>query len=229
MDSLKSKLKKTWFGKLLKRLLKGSNSNRNYFKDSKSYWENRYKSMDNSGPGSYGRLADFKAKTLNNFVENYNIRNVIELGVGDGNQLSLANYPQFTGFDVSETAIELCKNRFAHDRTKQFFMMDDPARENEKAELVLSLDVLYHLVEDDVYNKYMRRLFNSSIKFVIIYSSNYEEHTVSHVRSRKFTNWIDANVSNQWSLMEVIKNPYPYQSTDPDNTSMADFYIYMRS
>jgi len=41
--------------------------------DSDEYWESRYKSGENSGAGSYGRLAKFKAKIINNFVSNNNI------------------------------------------------------------------------------------------------------------------------------------------------------------
>ncbi len=50
---------------------------------------------------------------------------VIELGCGDGNQLPLAAYPQYIGLDVSKTAIELCKIRFACDPGKSFFLYDN--------------------------------------------------------------------------------------------------------
>lgn len=43
---------------------------------------------------------------------------------------------------------------------------------NETADLTLSLDVIYHLIEDNVFFTYMDRLFDSSTKFVIIYSLN---------------------------------------------------------
>ena len=54
-----------------------------------SYWENRYKNNGNSGAGSYGRLAEFKADVINNFIAENKITSVIEFGCGDGNQLSL--------------------------------------------------------------------------------------------------------------------------------------------
>jgi hypothetical protein len=37
------------------------------FPDSATYWEQRYARGWNSGVGSYGRLAEFKAQVLNNF------------------------------------------------------------------------------------------------------------------------------------------------------------------
>src|ERR1035438_9808248 len=75
------------------------------FNTSGAYWELRYRTGGNSGPGSYGRLAHFKADTLNGFVDQHKIASVIEWGSGDGSQLQLANYPAYTGVDVSKTAV----------------------------------------------------------------------------------------------------------------------------
>ena len=41
------------------------------------YWENRYKKSGNSGAGSYGRLAEFKADVINNFIAENKITSVI--------------------------------------------------------------------------------------------------------------------------------------------------------
>jgi len=46
--------------------------------NSKKYWEARYVSGRNSGAGSYGRLAKFKADVINDFVKNKKINTVIE-------------------------------------------------------------------------------------------------------------------------------------------------------
>lgn len=198
------------------------------FPGSKKYWEQRYSSNKNSGSGSYGRLASFKAEVLNNFVIDKEIRLVIELGSGDGNQLALASYPRYKGFDVSETAVTLCREKFKKDDSKEFFLMDDSSQKKAQAPLVLSLDVLYHLIEDSVFDNYMHRLFNMSSKYVIIYSSNYNDHFAPHVKCREFTEWIKAKIDDKWKLIEVIKNRYPFDAKDPDNTSMADFYIYQK-
>ena len=45
--------------------------------DSAEYWRNRYASGGNSGAGSYGALADFKAASLNSFISNNNIASAI--------------------------------------------------------------------------------------------------------------------------------------------------------
>src|ERR1700689_4886366 len=70
---------------------------------SPSYWDSRYAGGGNSGDGSYGNLAKFKASVLNQFVAENRIASVVEFGCGDGNQVSLAEYPRYVGIDVSPT------------------------------------------------------------------------------------------------------------------------------
>ena len=92
----------------------------------------------------------------------------------------------------------------------------------------MSLDVIYHLVEDDVFEKYMYRLFESSNRYVCIYSSDFDSESMGHVRHRQFTKWIDKNLEGKWKLENMIKNPYAYSSEDEENTSKADFYFYRK-
>lgn len=198
------------------------------FATSQDYWRERYIAGGTSGDGSYSKLAEFKAEVLNDFVRKENVRTVIEYGCGDGNQLKLAAYPSYIGFDVTPEAIALCQKAFADDATKVFKITGDYA--NEMADLTLSLDVIYHLVEDEVFHGYMQRLFDSAEKFVIIYSSNTnenpEEQPVAHVRHRKFSDWIE-NGEPGWRLLEHLPNRYPFHG-DTKTGSFADFYIYKK-
>ncbi len=68
---------------------------KNIFPGSDKYWEQRYAVGGNSGVGSYGKFANFKAEVINKFVREHKIKSVIEFGCGDGNQLKLANYPSY--------------------------------------------------------------------------------------------------------------------------------------
>jgi SAM-dependent methyltransferase len=196
------------------------------FSGSEKYWEGRYATGGKSGGGSYGRLAAFKADMINDFCKKYNIQSVIEFGCGDGNQLSLGKYKQYIGFDVSETAIQLCQDRFKGDASKKFVMLDK--YNNEKADLVLSLDVIYHLIEDDIFKKHIACLFHASTKFVIVYAWNFDEEQTEHVRPRKFTAYIDEHIKG-YELFKYVTNKYPYDKNDPDNTSLSDFYIYLKN
>jgi len=76
---------------------------------SSEYWDRRYRSGGTSGDGSYGGLAEFKAEIINVFVEENGIDTVVELGCGDGNQLGLMDVPQYTGYDISKKAVEMCE------------------------------------------------------------------------------------------------------------------------
>jgi hypothetical protein len=138
-------------------------------------------------------LAQFKAAFINSIVKDKNIHSVIEFGCGDGNQLSLALYTTYIGLDVAAKAIKLCQQRFAHDSSKRFLLYDCQTGLNEPlyCDLSLSLDVIYHLIEDDVFDLYMTRLFQYARSHVIIYSSNSEQPSPDpHVRHRRFSSWV---------------------------------------
>lgn len=192
------------------------------------YWEDRYASGGNSGAGSYNKFAEFKAEIINAFVDNHDVISVIEFGCGDGNQLKLSNYPRYIGIDVSETVIALCKGKFFTDTCKTFKLMREYG--GEKADLALSLDVVYHLVEDEVFEDYMRALFNAANCYVIIYSSDSDDnfgYEGTYIKHRKFTKWIQENITD-WKLLDHIANRYPYKG-DYINGSFSDFYIYEKS
>ena len=195
------------------------------FPGSTSYWERRYSTGSDSGVGSYGLFAKFKADVLNEFVDTKHVQTVVELGCGDGNQLALAKYPTYLGFDVSSTAISKCRQLFESDVHKSFRLMSE--YKGEKADLALSLDVIYHLVEDNLFENYMAALFDASDRYVIIYSSDSEDNSnneSAHVRHRKFTSWVHRNEQN-WTLVQHLPNRYLYRG-DYRTGSFADFFIY---
>ncbi len=197
---------------------------------SADYWERRYAAAGTSGAGSYGRLADFKAEVLNRFVAENDVGSVIEFGCGDGNQLRLARYPAYLGLDVAQRSIDLCQKVFEGDATKRFARYTVPI--TETADLTLSLDVIYHLVEDQVFDRYMHNLFDSALRFVIVYSSNRDEAEApakaAHVRHRKFTDWVDRAQAGRWQHIQHIPNRYPYDPKRGHDTSFADFHIFAR-
>lgn len=189
--------------------------------DSVGYWEQRYADRRDSGPGSRGGHRRFKADFLNTFVNQNNVETILEFGCGDGAQIELAEYPSYTGLEVSESAIEECSRRFATDETKSFFLYDPPHFFNRgalDAELVLSLEVVFHLVDDAIFEKTMHDIFDSSTKYVIIFSSNHNELTPElHVRHRRFTDYVEEEFPN-FELVEKVENEYEER--------VSDFYVY---
>jgi SAM-dependent methyltransferase len=193
---------------------------------SERYWKERYAKGGTSGAGSYGRLAQFKSEVINAFIADNAVESVVEFGCGDGNQLSLYELPRYTGLDVSPDIVAQCRKRFAHDPSKTFLTS---APDGLQADLAMSIDVLFHLTEDEVFERYMRDLFATGTRFVIIYSSNSDRNgwfQARHVRHRKFTDWVEAN-EPEWTLQEIIKNKYPLKSNDKIESS-ADFFIYRK-
>jgi SAM-dependent methyltransferase len=193
------------------------------FNGSADFWEHRYAHGGTSGPGSYGELAHGKAEFLNAFVRSNSVQSVIEFGCGDGNQLSLAEYPKYIGLDVSPSAIGHCKSRFVADRDKSFFLYDSTCFVDHtslfKADLALSLDVVYHLIEDPIFEVYMEHLFDAAHHYVIVYATNgIIRDDAPHVRHRCFSSWVDDN-RPRWRLKEVIDGP-------ASGPRRADFFIY---
>jgi len=187
--------------------------------NSKDYWIKRYEAGGNSGLGSYDKLAQFKADVLNSFIKKYNIRSVIEFGCGDGNQLKFLERIPYHGFDVSPVAIQICAEKFVGDNNKKFGLIEGYM--GEMAELTLSLDVIYHVTEYQNYLDYMTRLFSASKRYVVIYSSNFDDSEVNmntHILHREFTSWINSNAQN-FQLIDIIRNPFTTESC-------ADFYFY---
>ncbi len=170
-----------------------------------------------------GRLANFKAEIVNAFVREHDVASVIEFGCGDGAQLTRADYPTYLAFDVADESVELCRSKFATDSTKEF--RNAATWDYERADLALSLDVIFHLIEDDVFHEYMRRLFLSAKRYVIVYSSNHEsEHPAAHVKHRRFTDWVDIYHAD-FKLVRYAPNPYPL-TADDQTESFADFFIF---
>jgi hypothetical protein len=198
------------------------------FDTSADYWERRYQDGGNSGAGSYGRLALFKAAVLNAFVAEHDIASIVEFGSGDGAQLQLACYPRYTGVDVSWQAVIQCREKFAQDKTRKFLHVSQYEKNPEMAEMAMSLDVIYHLVEDATYFAYMNRLVAAAERFVCFYSSDFDgPGPAPHVRHRCLTDWMAHNAPG-WKLIANIPNKYPPDPSNPDETSWADFFFYGR-
>lgn len=197
------------------------------FTGSGDYWEKRYAQGGTSGAGSYGKYQEYKASIINDFLDTHKVTSVIEFGCGDGNQLQDINYNNYIGFDVSRTTIDNCQSKFQGDAQKQFLHIS--AFEKQKAALAVSLDVIYHLVEDDVYFEYMNNLVASAQEYIIIFSSNTDKQkrfSRQHVKHRIFTLFFDKHPS--WKLINTVKTPSRVSGAAERNVHIADFYIFKK-
>lgn len=192
------------------------------FGSSGAYWELRYKLRGSSGAGSYGEIARYKADFLNAFCHEYHIEDVLEFGCGDGAQLERANYKRYTGVDISRTAIRQCRDRFSSDLTRRFFHLDDFP--GEMADLVLSLDVIYHLVEDSVFQDHLDAVFSSARKFVVIFSTNHSQRSkpgATHVRHRV----ISTVCTDAFHDFDLVQKP---DKDSCEQSVEAGFYVFRK-
>lgn len=205
--------------------INGSDHPPGHFPGTVRYWEQRYRDEGTSGLGSYGMFARVKARFVNDYIREHNVRSVVDFGAGDGNQLRLLRVPDYLGLDVSETAIDRLRQQFAGDASKRFVRHGNGLNGHGSwnADLGLSLDVIYHLVEDDIYERYMHDLFTSAQRHVIIYSSN-REPTIRisrHVRDRKFSELVEARFP-AWRLEQKVRNPLA-------PLSRSNFFVYRKA
>jgi hypothetical protein len=117
----------------------------------------------------------------------------------------------------------MCETVFAHDPTKTFHTL--PLPWPVAADLVLSLDVIYHLVEDDVFEQHMADVFTSALHWVILYTTDSDSidpdfKPAAHVKHRPVTSYVQT-VFPQWEIREVLLNPAPHMGG-------CDFYMFGR-
>ena len=186
--------------------------------DTQSYWDRRYSDGGNSGNGSCGYLLDFKAQYINSFIRLNNIDSIQDFGCGDGSLLSKLDIKDkvYCGYDVSNFLLESLRVKY----DKQFLHFDEYDG-SIISDLVLSIDVIFHLVDDEVYRRYIETIQKATRKFLIIYSSDTDDNGLfgSHIRHRKFSDDI------RMKMIKKTPNRYPYL-TYGEKGSFSDFYIF---
>jgi len=185
------------------------------------YWENRYKSGQNSGDGSYGESAKYKANVINDYINKLSIKTIGDYGCGDGNQINLlSGFELYHGYDISDFIIDSNTVRFVNKNNMFFYknIIDLP-----ECDLNISLDVLYHICPISEYTTYLTSLFDKSKKYVLIYSTNRDEDFEltdenDYAYHRKFKEWVENNISG-FELIEMLENPL---------SDAINFYLYKR-
>ncbi len=192
---------------LLKKIVK-KNLGFNY----KDYWEDRYSVGGTSGAGSYGILAEYKANVVNEYLEQWNINSVIEFGCGDGNQLKFMNYPKYLGLDIANSAIDKCGSIFKDDMNKSFLLYHPRHFLNKGffcADLVVCMDVLYHITDEKDLLKTLQDIFSCSSRHVILYTNIVELKTEpnSHIKCWDTLQYLKKGFPN-FKIEEIVEQRY---------------------
>lgn len=180
-------------------------------------WNNRYATGGNSGYGSYRKdLYEYKLNFIKKLIINQNIKSIFDYGCGDGNQLSEIvvgrDVESYIGIDISSYIIEENKKKY---KDKIYYKHEEYEFDKKDTfDLVLSLDVLYHIMEENLFNQTLDNLFKLSKKYVLIYAVDKNLLYSSHIHFRKFTN----KIPNNYKLIETEKVP--------DSVIETTFYLY---
>lgn len=145
------------------------------------YWEERYKGGSDSGYGSYGTQLQKKLDLL----QNLDIKTISEYGCGDFNlgRHLLMMYPdaKYTGYDISQYIVE--RNQALYPYAT---FTNEPAL--PKADLVLCVDVLFHIIDDEEVEKVLNNLDKLWTKYLAITAyETPQDNTAPHVKVRKFS------------------------------------------
>lgn len=156
----------------------------------KDYWNKRYEEGRTSGTGSYGKEMERKVLLVRDLVKACYppIKTVLDFGCGDfnfGKEFMKYVNVQYTGYDFSKTIIERNKGLYETDSIK--FTNKLP---KSKADIVICMDVLFHIIDEKEYQKTLKTLGKSYSQYLIV--STIGNHEVRndwafHVKPRKLT------------------------------------------
>ena len=155
---------------------------------SRKYWNRRYsKGRGSSLVPQKKEILEFKSQSINFFIYQNNIKNMLDYGCGDGVFMNLLKVDQYHGVDISDGIISRLNEQYKHDNTKEFYWKRE--KPNVKYDLVLSMDVMDNLVEDSLYNEYIGHCAKNCGKFLIVSGSNKSApySAGSYVKQRAFS------------------------------------------
>lgn len=200
--------------------------------DYKSYWQDRYRQGGDSGAGSYGEHAEYKAAVVNKVFRQYGVKSVLEFGCGDGNQLRYMDYQQYVGLDVSREAVNRCRRMFASDETKRFKTYS-PRRGLREGmfDATISLEVLMHVIDEVDFVATLDLMFEHSRDIVVIQAPLIEliPYTPgSHELHRELMPYLE---DYPFTLLDVIVHPsvtYEERLSGAIGAMSSDFVILRR-
>ncbi len=152
------------------------------------FWEERYAKDPElgSGAGSKGVWRLRKLDAIERALKRHPIRRVVDLGCGDLQVLrelpALAEL-DYVGVDFAAEVVARNRVAFPHLRFVHADLANLDTLDLAPADLVLCLDVLFHIPDDETYRGVCRYLFNSGARAVILTG------TVGHRESNGVNLW----------------------------------------
>lgn len=159
------------------------------------YWEKRYRAGGFSGAGSRGDEAKDKVELVQRVVNSTQSKSLLDLGCGDGHIASGIIIDRYVGYDPSDSALALCRKAMPD---RQFTSRVYPYT-GELFGLIISMDVIFHLVDDEAYHAYLDLLFCGLAPRVLVYATDHDQRGNAHVLHRHWT----PDIPNGWDATEL--------------------------
>lgn len=152
-----------------------------------TYWNGRYAAGHGSGAGSTIPAVERKVAFLRRVIESTEIESITELGCGDFNfgKHLLEAFPHATydGFDISEVIVG--RNQAEHGTWRCNFYKAGH-QEVMSADLLLCVDVLFHISDDAAYAAMLELLRSRWSKYLVVTAYEYDGLRQRQMHIRKF-------------------------------------------
>jgi len=128
-----------------------------------NYWDRRYSRGGSSGAGSVGKLREWKWERIIYYAKN--IDDVIDVGCGDRSFWYGRSCKNYIGIDSSKVIIDKLKKR----KDGQYIYAEE-LPDLPPVRIVLCLDVLFHVMDDGLYERMIQKLKEYSNEWIFIYT-----------------------------------------------------------
>lgn len=128
------------------------------------FWDKHYYEGGTSGPGSIDSYRDWKWKVITGMAGQ--IDDVIDIGCGDLSFWEGKQCKNYTGIDISKVIID--KNIKLRPVWNFIVKSADELVGELQAPVVLCLDVLFHIMDEVVYEKIFKNLGHYSSKWIFL-------------------------------------------------------------
>jgi len=197
------------------------------------YWEDRYREKLGSGEGSRGDLLDFKAKFLNGIFADFGVESVFDFGCGDGYLANLLTCRRYFGVDISAEAVKQCRELvkkpdfvFEQGRFEDYKSCGIEKKLTErwgaKADAMLCIDVLYHIMDEELATHVLTVMFGSKPKVVVLYTIPNEKLV------EKYTGGAIHHFNTETVLSKLTDGYRLAARTKPVGISGAGFFVWER-
>lgn len=154
--------------------------------NTRRYWNRRYQRGSGSSFEPHEGVINFETGLINEFIKKHEIKSVLDMGCGDGSVFQrLRNLPIYHGMDISSIIIARMQQKYEKDDSRMFF--EPHTMPDYYYDLVISIDTIYHLVNDHEYIDYLEKLEKKCKNYLIISSTNYNAYYGGgYIRHRAF-------------------------------------------